>query len=317
MSREFYRRPAPEVAPDLLGCVLVHDTPLGRVAVEIVEVEAYTGQTDPASHAFRGKTDRNAVMFGDPGHAYVYFTYGMHFCVNLVCQPAGEAAAVLLRAGRVIDGEDLAAARRAGQSGAGQSGAGQSRAGQSGVGAGSRLGRAARHLASGPARLCQALGIDRALNGADVCDPGGSLRVLVPLAGVAEPAGQGRDRGWPVRLPADQIARGPRVGVRDGAEVEWRFWIAADPVVSAYRPHVQRRRGGQSPVSLAARPGRRLHGGAGCTAAQAGGPVIVVNFQSAVLCRPDSLKIARDHGRARATGISTRTAGPADGSMHR
>ena len=238
VPREFYRRPAPEVAPDLLGCVLVHETPLGPVAVEIVEVEAYTGQTDPASHAFRGKTDRNAVMFGEPGHAYVYFTYGMHFCVNLVCQPAGEAAAVLLRAGRVIDGEGLAVARRAGRSGAGAGSPERPRP----------SGRPARDLASGPARLCQALGIDRAVNGADVCGSGGSLRVLVPRAAVTEPAGPGRDPAWPVRLPAGRIARGPRVGVRDGAEVEWRFWIAGDPAVSAYRPHAPRRRSQRRPV---------------------------------------------------------------------
>nr|MDA8321465.1 DNA-3-methyladenine glycosylase [Actinomycetota bacterium] len=179
VPREFYRRPAPEVAPDLLGCVLVHDSPLGRVAVQIVEVEAYTGQTDPASHAFRGKTERNAVMFGEPGHAYVYFTYGMHFCVNLVCQPAGEAAAVLVRAGRVIDGADLAAVRRAERSGAGAGSPARSEAAAR-PGHPVPSGRAVRHLASGPARLCQALGIDRALNGADVCDSGSSLRVLVP-----------------------------------------------------------------------------------------------------------------------------------------
>ena len=247
VPREFYRRPAPEVAPDLLGCVLVHDSPLGRVAVQIVEVEAYTGQTDPASHAFRGKTERNAVMFGEPGHAYVYFTYGMHFCVNLVCQPAGEAAAVLVRAGRVIDGADLAAVRRAERSGAGAGS--PARPGQP-----VQSGRAVRHLASGPARLCQALGIDRALNGADVCDSGSGLRVLVPWAGLADPVSTDQpgsldqDGAWPGRLPADRVARGPRVGVRDGAEVEWRFWIAGDPAVSAYRAHVPRRR---SPRRLA------------------------------------------------------------------
>ncbi len=113
IPREFFARPSVEVAPDLLGCVLEHQTPEGLVAVELTEVEAYAGQADPASHAYRGKTARNAVMFGPPGHAYVYFTYGMYFCVNLVCQGDGTASAVLLRAGRVIEGEELARTRRA------------------------------------------------------------------------------------------------------------------------------------------------------------------------------------------------------------
>ena len=97
IARDFFARHAVEVAPDLLGCVLEHRTADGVVAVELTEVEAYAGQSDPASHAYRGKTRRNAVMFGPPGHAYVYFTYGMHFCVNLVClgqeQRLGRAAA--------------------------------------------------------------------------------------------------------------------------------------------------------------------------------------------------------------------------------
>ena len=113
IPRDFFARHAVEVAPDLLGCVLEHQTADGLVAVELTEVEAYEGQSDPASHAYRGKTRRNAVMFGPPGHAYVYFTYGMHFCVNLVCLgEGGSASAVLLRAGAVIAGEDLARSRR-------------------------------------------------------------------------------------------------------------------------------------------------------------------------------------------------------------
>jgi DNA-3-methyladenine glycosylase len=211
LPRAFFDRPATAVAPELLGCVLAHELADGVVAAEIVEVEAYMGRADPPSHAFRGRTARNEVMFGEPGHAYVYFTYGMHFCVNLVCEPAGEAAAVLLRAGRVVEGAELAAARRSGASG----------------GNGNRR---LAGLASGPARLCQALGIDRAQNGADVCDPGGALRVLAP-------------EGFS-GLPADRIATGPRVGVRTGADVPWRFWIAGDPSVSAYRAHVPRRRTG-------------------------------------------------------------------------
>jgi len=105
IPRDFFARPSVLVAPDLLGCVLEHETADGLVAVELTEVEAYAGQTDPASHAYRGKTARNAVMFGPPGHAYVYFTYGMHFCVNLVCLGDNSASAVLLRAGAIIAGE--------------------------------------------------------------------------------------------------------------------------------------------------------------------------------------------------------------------
>jgi DNA-3-methyladenine glycosylase len=215
--REFFDRPVLTVAPALLGCVLVHETEEGLVAAEIVEVEAYRGESDPASHAFRGKTPRNAVMFGEPGHAYVYFTYGMHFCVNLVCQPVGEPSAVLLRAGRVVEGAGLAEVRR---------------------GAGERA-VAERELARGPARLCQALGIGRAQNGADVCDPAGPLRLLAPA-----------DSGG---LGAMSIGRGPRVGVREGAEVDWRFWVAGEPAVSAYRPHTPRKRpaAGQGPAAAA------------------------------------------------------------------
>src|SRR5918996_6403315 len=100
--------PVLEVAPRLLGAVLRH----GEVAVRLTEVEAYDGQDDPGSHAYRGQTARNAVMFGPPGHVYVYFTYGMHWCMNLVCGPDGRPSAILLRAGEVVEGAPLATARR-------------------------------------------------------------------------------------------------------------------------------------------------------------------------------------------------------------
>jgi DNA-3-methyladenine glycosylase len=205
LPRAFFGSPAVTVAQRLLGCVLEHESPDGLVAVELTEVEAYEGEADPASHAYRGRTGRNAVMFGPAGYAYVYFTYGMHFCVNLVCLPEGTASAVLLRAGRVIGGAALAAARRP------------------------AAGPGGRDLARGPARLCQALAIDRTLNGADVCDPDSPLRVRPGVAGTGGQAGL-------------RVSRGPRVGVNVAAERPWRYWVTADPTVSVYRPHVRRAR---------------------------------------------------------------------------
>jgi DNA-3-methyladenine glycosylase len=206
LPREFLGRPAPEVAPGLLGCVLESETDEGIVAVTLTEVEAYNGEEDPASHAYRGRTARNAVMYGPPGYAYVYFTYGMHFCVNVVCMPAGTASAVLLRAGQVVAGEDLARRRRP-------------------------AGGPARNLARGPARLCQALGITHALNGADLCAQASPLR-LRPGTRSEE-----KNSGDP-----SSIDTGPRVGVSAAADVPWRFWLDGEPSVSAYRPWVPRRR---------------------------------------------------------------------------
>ncbi len=218
ISRDFFARHAVEVAPDLLGCVLEHQTADGLVAVELTEVEAYAGQSDPASHAYRGKTRRNAVMFGPPGHAYVYFTYGMHFCVNLVCSGKGSVSAVLLRAGAVIAGEDLARARRT-------------------KGAASV---ASRDLARGPARLCQALAIDRSLDGADVCTADSPLRVRA--GGNPARSGTLLARGDDPPGTPRKIVTGPRVGVSSAAEVPWRFWYEGEPTVSVYRPYVPRRK---------------------------------------------------------------------------
>jgi DNA-3-methyladenine glycosylase len=258
LPREFFAGSALEVAPRLLGCVLEHETGEGLVALALTEVEAYEGLADPASHAYRGRTRRNAVMFGAPGHAYVYFTYGMHFCVNLVCRPEGTASAVLLRAGRVIDGIPLAAARRAaGRNGARHRAGGQERSGgperpaglgragdaggsgdagrPAGPGAPGVISLAAeRELARGPARLCQALGIDRGRDGANVCDPGSLLRIRP-----APEAGSGR--------PVPAVSRGPRVGISAAADRPWRFWLTGDPTVSLYRPYVPR--GRAKPVS--------------------------------------------------------------------
>jgi len=219
ISREFFARPSVEVAPDLLGRVLEHETADGVVAVELTEVEAYAGRSDPASHAYRGKTQRNAVMFGPPGHAYVYFTYGMHFCVNMVCLgEEGSASAVLLRAGAIIEGEDLARARRT---------RGTARV-------------ASRDLARGPARLCQALDIDLRLDGADVCAAESPLQVR---AGAGNPVSSGAlpARGDDPPGTPRKIATGPRVGVSSAADIPWRFWVDGDPTVSVYRAYVPRR----------------------------------------------------------------------------
>jgi len=212
LPREFFDRPSTEVAPDLLGCVLWHDTAEGLVAVRLVEVEAYQGSHDPASHAYRGQTARNAVMFGPPGHMYVYFTYGMHFCANLVCQPPGRAEAVLLRAGEVVAGSELAAQRRAGEN----------LPAANGQADGARRMPRAINLARGPARLCQALGIDRQLDGADVCRPG-------------TPIGIGPAWSADAAAPA-VISTGPRVGISQAVDRPWRYWLAGDRHVSLYRP---------------------------------------------------------------------------------
>jgi DNA-3-methyladenine glycosylase len=216
LPREFFERPSTTVAPELLGCVLWHDSPAGLVAVRLVEVEAYQGPADPASHAFRGQTARNAVMFGPPGYAYVYFTYGMHFCVNLVCQPAGQPEAVLIRAGEVTAGFELAGRRRAGR-------AADPRAADPRADGGERV-RKVRDvdLARGPGRLCQALDIDRALDGADVCGPGSPLGIG-PAAATA------------AHRPAE-ICTGPRVGISQAADRPWRYWLAGDGHVSTFRP---------------------------------------------------------------------------------
>jgi DNA-3-methyladenine glycosylase len=193
--------------------VLEHDTADGLVAVMLSAVEAYAGSIDPASHSFRGMTGRNAVMFGPPGHAYVYFTYGMHWCANVVCSPPGVATGILLRAGRVVVGEELARSRR-----------------------GFDSARSARDLARGPARLCQAMAINRSQDGEDLLDPASDLRLRAAVG--AERAAH----------PA-RIESGPRVGVSQAADIPWRFWFAEDPTVSPYRRAVPRRRTSKTSVA--------------------------------------------------------------------
>jgi DNA-3-methyladenine glycosylase len=142
-DRAWFDRSALDVAPELLGKALVHEAPEGRVAGHIVEVEAYLGPEDLAAHSARGRTARNAVMFGPPGHLYVYFIYGMHHCMNVVCGPDTKPEAVLIRALAISEGEELARARR-----------------------GAIVPKA--RLAAGPGNVARALGVDRSFNGADL-----------------------------------------------------------------------------------------------------------------------------------------------------
>ncbi len=206
-DRGWFLRPVHDVARDLLGAYVTRRTADGEVTLRLTEVEAYDGANDPGSHAFRGRTARNATMFGEPGHLYVYRHMGLHHCVNVVCGPAGTASAVLLRAGEVVDGVGLARARRQAKG----------------------VCDSDRQIARGPARLTVALSLDRADDGADLLDPDGPLVLRLPAA-----------------PPRDAVATGPRVGVSGeggrGDLFPWRWWLEGDPTVSVYRPVTPRRR---------------------------------------------------------------------------
>jgi DNA-3-methyladenine glycosylase len=185
LPRDFFRRDSRAVAPELLNKILLG--PDGCRA-RIVETEAYCGADDAAAHTFRGKTARNASMFGPPGHLYVYFTYGMHWCANTVCGEEGVGIGVLLRAAEPLDGLELMRARRG-------------------------AGLADRALCSGPARLCQAFGITRADDGADLVD--GPFHIA--------------SDGTPP--PAQPVVK-PRVGISRAVDAPWRWYVANNPHVS-------------------------------------------------------------------------------------
>ncbi len=185
--------PATRLAPRLLGAVIVSRVGGSEVAVRLTEVEAYEGIDDPASHAFRGRTARNAVMFGPAGHLYVYFTYGMHWCANVVCGRAGKASAILLRAGEVVRGTQIAAQRRP-------------------------TARGPAEFARGPARLAASLGLGRDQDGTDLC----AADSVVQL------------ESMPARA-SRHVLTGRRVGIAAATDRPWRFWLAAEPSVSAYR----------------------------------------------------------------------------------
>jgi len=202
LSRSFFAREVLQVAPALLDSTISR----GSVTVRLTEVEAYAGYLhDPGSHAYRGRTPRTEPMFGPAGFTYVYFTYGMHWCLNLVTGPVGAASAVLIRAGEVVAGHEIAAARRPGV--------------------------APRDWCRGPARLASTLGLTGVDSGLDFCTPPVARadgRSDLVLRAPAAPYDQGR------------VRTGPRVGVAgaggDVAAYPWRFWLDGEPTVSVYRP---------------------------------------------------------------------------------
>lgn len=194
LARSFYERDALDVARDLIGCLFVHMHPEGDLAVRLVETEAYRGFEDPGSHGFRGPTPRTRTMFGPPGRLYVYFTYGMHWCVNLVCAKEGVCQAVLLRAGEPVEGVDRMRVNRGGISND-------------------------RLLAGGPARLAQAMGISKAHDGASLLR-GGTFYCA-------------EDETTRVMRTAD-IAQTKRIGLAAGRgdEIPWRFVVPGNPHAS-------------------------------------------------------------------------------------
>jgi DNA-3-methyladenine glycosylase len=178
---------AVEVAPKLLGCLLVRELEDGtRVSGRIVETEAYH-QSDAASHSYKGKTPRTEIMFGPPGFAYVYLTYGMHYCVNVVTGPEGEGSAVLIRAIEPVEGIERMSANRGGLE--------------------------TSQLTNGPAKLCQALQIDKQLNGHDLHTLPLQLRVQPPV-------------------DASEIVTTTRIGITKDAHRPWRFYVAGNPFIS-------------------------------------------------------------------------------------
>jgi len=208
LPRSFYDRPTLDVARDLLGKVLVHRRGRAVTSGVIVEVEAYIGESDPASHAAPGPTGRNQPMYGPPGFSYVYLNYGIHSLVNVVTESIGSPAAVLVRALEPIDGISLMRRRRLRQ--------------VKGRRARSRSHLAAHELCRGPGNLTMAMGIALEHNGLDLLGD----RLFID------------DRG----LKADRVVWGPRIGIAVGVDRPWRAWLEGNPAVSSVCVRVHRRR---------------------------------------------------------------------------
>jgi DNA-3-methyladenine glycosylase len=184
--RDVLDMPAEQAAPRLLGCTLERELDGHSIRVKVVETEAYD-QTDAASHSYKGRTPRTDIMFGPAGFLYVYFTYGMHYCCNVVTGAEGEGSAVLIRAVEPLEGEEQLEQRRGGKTGV--------------------------ELTNGPAKLCQALAIDRRMNGHDLEKP--PLRLVLGL-----------------ELPKLDIETTPRIGIKQAKDKPWRFFIRGNHYVS-------------------------------------------------------------------------------------
>jgi DNA-3-methyladenine glycosylase len=199
MEKEFYARDTATVANELLGKILIHETPEGTTKGMIVETEAYYGELDPASHAYQGKrTRKNEVMWGPPGHAYVYFTYGMHYMLNAVTGEIDKASAVLIRAVEPLEGTEIMKKRRKLQ---------PARTPER-----REKERAHTNLTSGPGKLTQAFGIGKSENGVSITNS--RLRIE-----------QGANRGF-------RIVASHRIGISQGKSDKLRFCIAGNPFVS-------------------------------------------------------------------------------------
>ncbi len=194
LPRSFYNQDFHELATSLLGCLFTRDFGNGkRVSGRIVEVEAYAQQDDPASHSFNGKTSRNEVMFGPPGYLYVYFTYGMHFCCNVVAGKIGQGDAILIRALEPVEGLEHMLVHRFGTTNPDR--------------------KKILNLTNGPAKLCQAFHIGRPENGSDLCENDIWIE-----------SGD--------ELSVNMIGRSTRIGIKQGKELPWRYFIKNNTWIS-------------------------------------------------------------------------------------
>ena len=210
IPRDFYLQETTDAARSLLNCVLGHTTAEGTILGRIVETEAYTSD-DPACHSYRGRTERNAAMFGPPGHAYIYLIYGMYYCINAVTAPEGTAEAVLIRAVEPLEGWELMSRRR----GLGEEAIERLLETREDNRVRERWGRM---LCGGPGKLCQAFGLTREQDGLDLTTSE-ELWIDFPPPSTAE-------------LHPDEVSVSPRIGITKGTDALWRFTIRDNPYLS-------------------------------------------------------------------------------------